>query len=131
MSEEDKKRQRRKEYQREYNCKYKEEVARKKREYRLRNIEHFKALDKKRYYEKRDEILKYKREHDNRPRKGYYRDWRPIIQRVKKELADYKKLEIIPTLRTMFYRLYSLNIIHGTRGRLSRFKSKNHSSQRI
>jgi hypothetical protein len=112
MSEDEK--ARKKEYLRKWNIEHKEEQAKKKREYRLRNAERFKALDKKRYDSKRDEILKQKKEYYDRTYVRTNTDWRPIIEAVKEELVKYEKLGIKPTLRTMFYRLFSLGKISST-----------------
>jgi hypothetical protein len=120
MSEEEK--ARKKEYLRKWHLDHKEDQARKKKERRLKNIDETKARDKAYYDKNRDKILEYKREHDNRPRKGN-RDWRVIIEKVKEELTYYTSLGIRPTLRTMHYRLYSKGIIHNTKsdyGSLSR-----------
>jgi hypothetical protein len=66
--------------------------------------------------------LKYKREHDTRPRVGNYRSWIPIIQKVNEQLDNvFTPKGIKPTLRTMYYRLLALKIIKNTDyGNLSR-----------
>jgi hypothetical protein len=95
----------------------KEEIQRRKQEYRLRNIEQTKARDKASYDRRRDEILAQKKKvyYETKP-PSEQRDWRVIIEKVKKELAYYTSLGIRPTLRTMHYRLYSLGIINNTTG---------------
>lgn len=42
-------------------------------------------------------------------------DWPSIIKKVQEELLEYEKREIKPTLRAMFYKLYSKGVIRNTR----------------
>jgi hypothetical protein len=124
MNEEEKARRR------EYNSKPEVKARRKERDNRPEAKERRRELDRKRYPEIRDKMLAQKKEHyyKTKPRATLkQRDWRPIIQRVKEELAKYEKLGIKPTLRTMHYRLFSLGIINNTKadyGRLSRNTTK-------
>ena len=42
-------------------------------------------------------------------------NWKEVIEEVKSSLLWFKQLGVIPTLRTMFYRLTSMEIIPNTR----------------
>ena len=42
-------------------------------------------------------------------------DWPSIIKKVQEELLEYEKRKIQPTLRAMFYKLYSKGVILNTR----------------
>jgi hypothetical protein len=41
-------------------------------------------------------------------------NWKEVIEEVKSSLLWFKQLGVIPTLRTMFYRLVSMEIISNT-----------------
>jgi hypothetical protein len=41
-------------------------------------------------------------------------DWKSVIQRIKEELPWFQERDITPTLRTLFYRLVSLEVIPNT-----------------
>jgi hypothetical protein len=41
-------------------------------------------------------------------------DWKSVVERVKFELPWFLERDIVPTLRTLFYRLISLDIIPNT-----------------
>ena len=42
-------------------------------------------------------------------------NWKEVIEEVKSSLLWFKQLGVIPTLRTIFYRLASMEIIPNTR----------------
>jgi len=41
--------------------------------------------------------------------------WTSIIEKIQEELIEYRKRKIKPTLRAMFYKLYSLGLLRNTR----------------
>lgn len=113
MSEDEK--ARKKQYLKEYNQKPEVRARRKERDSTPEAIERRKIKDKIHYDKHREKNLAQKKEYYNKtrpPRK--HRDWRPIIDNIREELEYYKKLNIKPTLRTMFYRLYSKGKIYNT-----------------
>jgi hypothetical protein len=41
-------------------------------------------------------------------------DWKSVVDRIKEELPWFQERDITPTLRTLFYRLVSLEVIPNT-----------------